>query len=228
MFSGYKLPLEIQWIFALFSVIAGIILSIFLFQTFDLIFWIPLIPVVKALGHFSSTPILRLSGFLHYHSPMLITVKTGNKSYDLHNGTVMDYLFNFDLVKKSTAAKRKIMIQYLKGFLDIINKIENNELPGEICLTGVSYFFSDKTARNLGFEVERARITMKLLNVINVVNLFIMYSLANGRPSIPSIFNLKKAKITGYTLLKSKYKIIGLLDKLEKRGTNCEIKRNES
>ena len=214
--SIYRQPYFLQWTVAILCIIlAGLILYTII-DAADLLIFMLLIPLTKPIEHFLAVPLLRLSGVLNYYSPMLIGVWTSATKMEIHNGSSFDYLVNMRWKQKGIRAKRRIMRYYLKGFLKIIDDVENKRLPENTVISGVSYFFSSHTASKIGFTLRETGMARRLLFMIDYVNLFLMYSYSNGRITFPQLSRLKKAEITANILVQSKKKIVTLLTGLNR------------
>ena len=208
-----KIPRGVKWIISILFAAAGFYISILILSLISFPLNIGLIPIVKPIGHFSLVPFLRLSGVLKYYSPMLIAIKRKNK-FELHNGTTFDYILFMSLKQKGRKAQLLIIKYYLEGLINLINSIAKEQNKNEIVIEGVSYFFSEKTAQRLGFEVKRASMLRKFLFIIDYINLFVMYSYSKNRAAFPKLKRLKKARITGKNLLDSKSKFVEILNTL--------------
>lgn len=169
---------------------------------------------------FAITPFLTLLGNYKYLSPMLLVYNASSTKYDLHNGTSFDYIMVLKGFNKGLALKNKILEYYLEGLLKLVSEIENKNLSENLEITGSSYFFSDRTAQNLGFELSDASTAEKFNILINYLDLMWMYSLANGRLSFPDFNNVKNAKITGRRLVNSKPKLERLYLYLKRKNLN--------
>jgi hypothetical protein len=214
-FSGfYQMPLFAQWLIALMLVFVDIALLVFAFAGLIFPFNILLIPILKTLMHFMATPFLRLCGHLKYYSPMLLLVNN-RSGMEIHNGAIFDYLSHMKWKQRGIIATKIIMIYYLKGLLSIIESIEKKEISDNMLVTGVSYFFSEKTAKRIGFTVKDPGLFKKFLFVLDYFNLFLMFSYSKGKPSFPNIRRLKKVEITASQLSGSKDRIIKALSLLE-------------
>lgn len=211
------LPVHIQWIQALILSSIGISISLYFFLILDLPFYFILILFVKPFIHFCLAPLLKLTGILKYQSPMLITVKTASKKIEIHNGNSFDYFSKMRWNQKGKTARKKIMLYYLRGLLKIINDIETKKLSPQTNLTGVSYFFSEQTAKRIGFTFAPVKLRHRFLFILDYLNLFAMYSYSKGKLAFPSLLKLKKVKISAERLLNSKNQIIKLINLLNKR-----------
>ena len=172
-------------------------------------------PIVQ----FAFTPFFTLIGSYKYLSPMLLVYNPSHIKYDLHNGTSFDYLIVLKGYKSGRGLKNKILEYYLEGMLKLVSEIENKNLPDKVQVTGSSYFFSDRTAQNLGFELSDASTAEKFNIIINYLDLTWMYSLANGKLSFPDLNNVKNAKITGKKLVENKLKLERLCAYLKSKNT---------
>lgn len=66
------------------------------------------------------------------------------------------------LPANSTAASRGLLLDMVKAFVHINEKIDSGELDGITALTGLSHLAGTKTAQLLGFEVGEATVIEKL------------------------------------------------------------------
>ena len=214
----YEINKILQWIIAL-------IMFLVMFVLFTI--WMKIVVenplicfsifIVVPLGQFLSTPFFKLIGFYNYLSPMLLVFGASDKKYDLHNGTSFDYLFVMQKYKPGEKWRGKILDYYILGLLKIIEKIENKSLSENVVIRGSSYFFSDRTAKRLGFKLSKTNMGEKLNILANYLDLLWMYSLAQGKIAFPSLNNIKTAEIKGADLVANKAKLKALSSYL-KRG----------
>jgi hypothetical protein len=220
MNNFYKQPKLLQWIEALLLLIIGFLPALSIIQMgfeqpLSYLLFIPYTP----LSQFTSTPFFRLSGVYTYYSPMLLGYMASNTQIDMHSGTSFDYLFVMRKFKKGTEFKNRILMFHLEGLLKIIQGIENKEIPESVSIVGTSYFFNDRTIQKLGFETKTPSVLYRINLLANFIDLFWMYSLAQGKLSVPKVWSAKKAGISGAKLLENKTKIIELYNKLNKKIT---------
>ena len=71
----------------------------------------------------------------------------------------------------------------------------------------------------MGFEIVNPSLFYRLNLFINFIDLIWMYSLSQGKLSIPKLWNAKKASISGDKLIESKKVIEDLYDKMKRRTT---------
>jgi hypothetical protein len=214
----YKQPKVLVWIQTIFLLVVGLIVAVIIIERgysqplfyFGFILYIP-------ISQFLFTPIYKLTGCYTYYSPMLLGYMVNDKEIDLHSGTSFDYLFVLNKFKLGTPLRNRIMMYHLQGLLKIIQLIEDEHIPASVNIIGTSYFFSERTLNNLGFQLEKATLFYRINLFINFIDLFWMYSLSKGKLAIPRVWDAKKAKITGDMLVAQKTKFEGFYQKLEAR-----------
>ena len=212
----YKQPKILVWIESIFLLLVGLILALIIIekgysQPFFYLAFIIYVPV----SQFLFTPIYKLTGGYTYYSPMLLGYMANDKQIDLHSGTSFDHLFVLRKYKSGTNLRNRIMMYHLEGLLRLIQLIDEKHIPASVNIIGTSYFFSERTLSNLGFQIEKATLFYRVNLFINFIDLFWMYSLSKGKLAIPSVWDAKKASIKGDNLLLQKTKFEGLYQKLK-------------
>ena len=212
----YKQPKILVWIESIFLLLVGLILALIIIekgysQPFFYLAFIIYVPV----SQFLFTPIYKLTGGYTYYSPMLLGYMANDKQIDLHSGTSFDHLFVLRKYKSGTKLRNRIMMYHLEGLLRLIQLIDEKHIPASVNIIGTSYFFSERTLSNLGFQIEKATLFYRVNLFINFIDLFWMYSLSKGKLAIPSVWDAKKASIKGDNLLLQKTKFEGLYQKLK-------------
>ena len=201
----YKQPKLLQWIEALFLLLTGFLPALYIIeqgysQPLFYILFILYIPV----GQFAFTPFFKLIGIYTYYSPMLLGYMANDSQIDLHSGGSFNYLFVMRKYKTGIEMRNRILMYHLEGLLYLIQQIENNRIPKTVNITGTSYFFKDRTLNKMGFEIVKPSLFYRINLFVNFIDLIWMYSIAQGRFSIPKLWNTKKASITGIKLLENK------------------------
>lgn len=216
----YQKTKAFQWTIALLLLVFVFVISAGWFTLIkESFFYFFLLFLFGPVVQFALTPFLTLIGNYKYLSPMLLVYNPSNIKYDLHNGTSFDYLLVLKGHRTGRALKSKILEYYLEGLLKLVSEIENGNLSKELQITGSSYFFSDRSTKNLGFELSDASLAEKVNIIFNYLDLTWMYSIANGKLSFPDLKNVKNAKIKGKTLVQSKPKLEKLYSHLHSKNS---------
>lgn len=212
------MPKITLWIVSIFlAFFGGMPLGFTMMLSFKFsILFLLFLPVTLPLAVCTMTPLMRVSGYFIYYSPMLLGIKS-KKKLDLHNGTTFDYLLNMKLKDKGIKARYRILAYYLEGLLKIINEIEDGKISDSISIEGTSYFFSDNTAERLGFELRKPIFYYYFNFIFNFTDLTLMYSYSKGRFTIPRIFKIKRAVITPAKLCSQKESLKSLLNTLNRK-----------
>ena len=220
----YKQPKLFQWVEAILLLLTGLLPALFIIEKghsqplFYLLFLI-YVPIV----HFAATPFFTLVAIYKYYSPMLLGYMANDNQIDLHSGGSFDYLFVMRKYKSGIEMRNRLLIFHLEGLIYIIRQIENNSISEKVNIVGTSYFFNNRTLYKMGFEVENPSLFYRLNLIANFIDLFWMYSLSQGKLSIPKIWNTKNAKISGAKLIESKKMIEELYEKLNRNTTDLQL-----
>lgn len=209
MNNFYKQNIVLQWIVAslMFLLMIGFMILWFLLVEASFIYVISIFIIIP-ISQLLVSPLYTLMDLYKYLSPMLLVVNASDKKYDLHNGTTFDYLYTMRNVKPGAQWKKTMLVYYLDGLLEIIRRVEENEIPETLEVRGSSYFFSERTAQNLGFEIKKSGSFEKLNLLINYIDLLGTYSLANAKLSFPNLMKIKTASTSGKILTQNKLKLI--------------------
>lgn len=217
MNSFYKQPLWLQWLEAILLLIVGCCIGfLFIELTYDQpafsFFFLLYVPI----GQFTITPIFKLTGTYSYYSPMLLGYMATDNLIDLHSGSSFDFLFTMITNRVGVGIRNKLLMHHLQGLLTIISLIENGKIPKTVTISGTSYFFNERTLNKVGFELIQPSLFYRLNFVVNIVDLTWMYSLSQGRLSLPKVWKAKTASISGSKLVERK----GLLENLYEKMTS--------
>ncbi len=201
----YKQPILLQWIVATLLLIIGFYPAIIIIElgynqpVFYLLFFLYLF-----IGQFITAPIFKLSGIYKYYSPMLLGYISNENQIDLHKGSSFDYLFVMRNYKIGIELRNRILLYHLDGLLNIIMKLENGSIPKSVNIIGTSYFFNTRTLNKFGFQLTQASLFYRINLLSNFIDLIWMYSVAQGKFSIPKLWKANKASIIGGKLIESK------------------------
>ena len=220
MNNFYKQPKILQWIEALLLLAFGFwpALSIIEKGYSQPIFYLLFIVYVP-IAQFAFTPFFTLTGVYQYYSPMLLGYMANNLQIDLHSGGSFDYLFVMRKCKSGIELRNRLLIYHLGGLINLIELIENKSIPETVNIVGTSYFFNNRTLHKMGFEMVNPSLFYRLNLFVNFIDLIWMYSLSQGKLSIPKLWNAKKASITGVKLIESKKRLEELHNKMKIKTT---------
>ncbi len=215
----YKLPKVLQWLLALLLLVSGFFPALALIELgyahpiayLLIIFFVP-------IGQFSFTPFFTLLGVYRYYSPMLLGYTPSDTQIDLHSGGSFDYLFVMRKYKSGIEWRNKLLLFQLEGLKKIIQLIEDKVVPESVNIVGTSYFFSNRTVQRIGFELTEPSLFYRINLFVNFLDLFWMYSLAQGKWSIPKVWQAKKVQITGQKLVEHKVQLEALYNKLSSKS----------
>jgi hypothetical protein len=173
-------------------------------------------PVALSVFQFCATPFLRNSGLYRYHSEMLKATVRTDRTWEIHGGTSWDYVRLFRLSESGAVATRRLLRSYLEGLLDIARLVESGAIPPETTVTGTSYFFSEKSARRLGFRLEPAGPRLRAVLVLYYLDLVLLYSFARGRIAFPNVLKARRAAIRAADLAAKRRAIEVLIARLRR------------
>lgn len=216
----YKQHKFLQWIEAILLLLisflpALVIIEMAYSQSLFYILFLVYAPIVQ----FAATPFFTLVGIYKYYSPMLLGYMANDTQIDLHSGVSFDYIFVMRKYKSGIEFKNKLLIYHLEGLICLIKLIENKNIPDTVNITGTSYFFKNRTLNKMGFEIMNPSLIYRVNLFVNFIDLVWMYSLSQGKLSIPKIWNAKKASISGAKLIESKKLIEDLYNKMKSKST---------
>ena len=201
----YQLPLWFQWLVTVF------LLCVFIGYSYNIYFgslptWLKITGFLFWVNVFQFTmaPFFKMVGVYNYVSPMLLVYGATSEKYELHSGTPFDILFLFSFAERGKIAQKKMLRYFLEGLLEIIARIERGEVLATAIIYGDSYFFSDRTAKKLGFKIGKTLQSVAYNVYFNALDIFWIYSFTQGRIAFPSLKNIKRAETTGAVLLEHK------------------------
>lgn len=199
---------RVQWSLAMAMIIVLLVCIVAWFSIDNNFLRIGLIFFIVPLYSFLATPAFKLYKKFIYVSPMLLFMKRGEDTYELHSGTSFDYLFVMRSIPTGIKWRNKMLQYYLEGLIEIVERIKSGEIPHSAEINGTSYFMSNSLTKKIGFNILESGPMERLIFIVDYLDLIWMHSLANGQLSFPRFSNLKKAVITGDQLLKAEKKLI--------------------
>lgn len=204
MRSLYRRSAAFRWIIALILAAAVVFLLPRLLGFLGPVWSLVAFPLWMSALQFSLAPTMRVLGLYRYHSPMLKVTLRSSRRYELHGGTLFDYVMTVRWAERGTVASRRIVAFYLEGLLEIAREVEAERLPRSIEITGTSYFFSEQTARRLGFAVLPAGLRLRANLLLNFLDVCALYSFSKGRLAVPAVWRAREAVIRGGELVANK------------------------
>ncbi len=201
----YNTPFWFQWLVSIFLLCAFIGYT-FLIYFGGLPIWLVIIGFLLYVNVFQFTmaPFFKMTGVYNYVSPVLLVYGATPEKYELHSGTPFDILMLFSFAERGKVAQKKMLTYFLEGLLEIIVRIENGEVLETAKIYGDSYFFSDRTAKKLGFQIKETPKGVAFNVYLNALDIFWIYSFTQGRIAFPNLKNVKRAVTTGAVLLEHK------------------------
>ena len=207
----YDLPKFIQWIVAILLMIIGFgSMMPLIMKPYGLL----LLPLLAPFLNLVSVPFFRLIGYFKYLTPLVISTVQTEEQYDLHNVFTFDYLVNFKWADRGKKVQKMLLQHYFKALLVIIERIESGHLPPEVNIVGHSYFFSDRTAKKLGFTISKASSFWVINSALQFIELSYLYSFSQGKWAMPKFWKVRRAEISGTDLLTKKEFLKGLVNRL--------------
>ena len=215
----YKQPQILQWIEATLLLIIGFLPALAIIEKgySQPIFYLLFILYVP-VGQFAFTPLFRLIGVYKYYSPMLLGYMATDSKIDLHSGGSFDYLFVMRKYKSGIELRNRLLIYHLEGLINLIKLIERKSIAETVNIVGTSYFFNKRTLHKIGLEIVTPSLFYRLNLYINFIDLIWMYSLSQGKLTIPKIWNAKKAVISGSSLVAKKEVIEQLYSRMASKS----------
>lgn len=169
--------------------------------------------ILITLASFIDMPMGKKSGRFTYYAPLFI-LENRKGNMVMHGGTLFDYFFVFDWKDRGMKARYQSMHDMLDGCLALAKQYNSNE---EIHFTGTSYFFHEKTAKKLGFEVMKPSFNDLFILYLNYFSLMLMFSFTNKRLSFPSLSKTVCVRISNHQILANQAKFEQLRDLMARR-----------
>ena len=187
----------------------GVIVLIAIFKVVWPLIILPFFIITVA--SFADAPSGKHSGSLIYYSPFFIVTKVKNGKSILHAGTPFDYFFVFRREDYGMKARKKVLTEFLRGLIRYMDHLPEEE----IVIEGTSYFFNERTAKKLGFDIKPAGIDQVIILGFNFLPLMLTYSFTKGKFGFPDLGKIKKVSISSKKLVLQRNKIELLLERME-------------
>ena len=231
---GY-LPQSAQWViaFLLAGLCLGAVGTCLFLPVLDWR-WFPLtllsLPFIAPLESLLLTPLYTLLGRFHYYSPLLFTTRRSDGGFDLHAGTLFDYVTRLRWSDRGPRAVRIVTADILRGLLALCDEAERGTLPPDTRIVASSYFFNDHSLARFGFELSRPTAATVLNLVLASVSIAIRLSFTRGRPSFPNLRKTRQGIISAGRLGQHQEEIRRLLQRLpaalQARASNEAVNRS--
>ncbi len=218
----YNMSPILAWLVSIGGMLVAATIISWFFDRLDVSQWYwLLLPVLLPLIVLITTPLMRVSGLYKYYSPLFLVLSETKTRFEIHSGPSIDYLIHLRGVAPGDQLKRSVLAFYLQGLLKMAEKIEgadtgakNGTKATDVAIVGTSYFFSDSSVERMGFKVSSGSLFQRFNLILNFPELTLLNSLAAGKLAIPNILKVKKATMTGQTLLEHREYIQRLYDRL--------------
>ena len=183
-----------------------------------LVFRWPLLVLAAQLmaswGFFATTPLLRAVGFYRYYSPFLCAMVPTRRRLDIHLGTTFDHALTVWRGEPGRVARNRVLVGALDGLLAIAGEVEAGRLPEAVRVEGTSWFFTERAAQRLGFELARPTWLGRLIPFVIALDITAMASVTQGQLTLPRVHRVHRAVTTGARLLARRSHLEALRDRL--------------
>lgn len=198
----------------------AIVLAYFWFYLLKTSRWYLLtLPVLVLISPIVERPLSILSGVKIYYSPLLVVWGKRDKTYQMHLGTLFDYLMVLDFKTKGQTFKTQILVYTFQGVLNIIDELKRTNKQDAL-VVGTSYFLSKSTAERFNFKTKKATIRQIIFLGLNYLNLVLLLSIADRKLRFPNIFNAMMIEIDAISLIKEEEKIKSFYNYMKRRLRN--------
>lgn len=177
-----------------------------------------LLPLVSALESLLLTPLYASTKRFIYYSPLLFATASP-KGFDLHVGTLYDYVAHLRWGDRGARAQRQVVRHMLQGLLAICDAVAEGRLSAHTEITATSYFFSNSSAEKLGFVAGKAFSGQKLNLLMVFLSLALRLSFIRGRWCWPDLQKSKSIQTTAGELLLRRSVIVKLLVRMKQGHT---------
>lgn len=213
------LPLFVKWFMAtvLLLFLAFVYLEIGIAIWHNLLFfW--LLVFGSPLFYFFTTPFFTLIGKYQYYSDVMFGYRTKNE-IEIHLGTSFDYIFTvFPNLIKGKSIRNQIKKNFVAGNLELIKKIENEEIDCNTIISTTSHLINKKTFEIFKTEPVKMDLFQKIDYYLYTIDLLWMYVFSVGFKKIGRIFSVQRIQISAKNHCLNKPVFQKALDDMESRN----------
>jgi hypothetical protein len=212
---------RVRWDIVAAGATCAALLAVPMLDPMNLPWSLLLLFLVVPAAEVALTPLWRAAGVYRYHSPVLFGIARGANTYELHGGTLYDYLVWRNPGERGARTRRALLRGYIAGLLDVAGSVGSGTISSDTRIVASSYVFSERTAQRLGFTIERPSAMERVHLLLDAAALTAMYSFARGRPSLPRLWRVRRASIPADALGRRRHQIATLLERM---GADPEVR----
>lgn len=183
------------------------------------------LPVSLPLIQASFTPLLSLLGWWRYVSPLMFVEGTSATVVEIHGGTWWDYACHFRTSDAGAHVRTGVLVAYIEALLTLADLLEAGRISPDAEIRGTSYFFDERTATKLGFQIHDPSTPRLAMLWVGLIEISTKLSFARGRLSLAPVWKAKLATIGGAELVGQKPALSALHRRLLALQTRADRRR---